>query len=266
MTRPPSNRTAGDGIRAVGRAMAIFDAFDEQHATLSLQTIGQRIGMPKTTTFRLVQSLEVAGFLVRVENQQYALSMKLVRLAGLVRSTLSLRETARPVMLDVNERTGETVTLNTLIGLNRACIEVVETPAPLMHIVRPGEHLSLTHGATGRILLAHLDAARQSGALASVPPRERPAILREVALFRGQGWAVTSGQRIPGVTAVAVPLFDLTDAVSSCLALTGPSVRMDPRLAEFTEIMREAGRAVSDRLGGRPPVTRQAPLRELAGA
>ena len=243
----------GDGIRAVGRAMAIFDAFDEQHPALSLQTISQRIGMPKTTTFRLVQSLESAGFLVRGDNQQYALSMKLVRLAGLVPSTLGLREAARPTMIEVNEKTGETITLNKRIDFIRVCIELVETPSPLMHIVRPGEHLPLLHGATGRVLLAYMDPAQQRRVLAGLPTAERAAAKAELATFQLQGYGQTRGQRVPGVTAIAVPLFDLKDRIEACLALTGPSVRVDNHLPDFIALMLRAGRQVSDRLGGRSP-------------
>ena len=76
-------------IRAVGRALAIFDAYDNEHLSLSLQEIAERIRMPKTTAFRLVNTLERAGFLVRMDNQQYCLSLKMARLGGLVRSTLS---------------------------------------------------------------------------------------------------------------------------------------------------------------------------------
>ena len=73
-------------IRAVGRALAVFDAYDNDHLSLSLQEIAERIRMPKTTAFRLVNTLERAGFLVRMDNQQYCLSLKMARLGGLVRA------------------------------------------------------------------------------------------------------------------------------------------------------------------------------------
>ena len=115
-------------IRAVGRALAIFDAFDNDHTSLSLQEIGERIKMPKTTAFRLVATLERAGFLIRMDNQQYCLSLKLARLGGMVRSTLSVRDVARPVMLEVNQATSETITLNSIVGNERMVLEVVDTP------------------------------------------------------------------------------------------------------------------------------------------
>ena len=33
-------------IRAVGRALAIFDAFDNEHLSLTLQDLAERIGEP----------------------------------------------------------------------------------------------------------------------------------------------------------------------------------------------------------------------------
>src|SRR5512140_343119 len=113
-------------IRAVGRALAIFDAYDNEHLSLSLQEIAERIQMPKTTAFRLVNTLERTGFLIRMDNQQYCLSLKLARLGGLVRSTLSIREIARAVMFQVNEQTSETITLNTVVDTNRMVLEVVD--------------------------------------------------------------------------------------------------------------------------------------------
>ena len=242
-------------IRAVARALAIFDAYDNEHLGLSLQEIAERIRMPKTTAFRLVNTLERAGFLVRLDNQQYCLSLKMARLGGLVRSTLSIREIARPVMLQVNEQTSETITLNTIVGFDRMVLEVVDTPAPLMSMARPGQQMPLYLGASSRILLAHMEAdelARIVKANAKAPDFDRAVFDRELARFRRQGYALTRGQRVSGLTAIAVPIFDIAGKVRHCLALTGPSIRVDPRDQELAEIMMSAGRDVSNRLGASP--------------
>lgn len=244
-------------IRAVGRALAIFDAFDNDHLSLTLQEIGERIRMPKTTAFRLVNTLERAGFLIRMDNQQYCLSLKLVRLAGMVRSTLSIRDIARPIMAEVNRQTSETMTLNTIAGTERIVLEVVDTPAPLMSMARPGQHMPLLYGASSRILMAHMSGAELEQVLqtttADVADFDRGALDRELARFRRQGYALTRGQRVPGLTAIAVPVFDINGLVRHCLALTGPSVRVDLRDLDFAEIMMAAGRDLSIRLGANLP-------------
>lgn len=241
-------------IRAVGRALAIFDAYDNDHLSLSLQEIAERIKMPKTTAFRLVNTLERAGFLIRLDNQQYCLSLKLARLGGLVRSTLSIREIARPVMLQVNEQTTETITLNAIVGNDRMVLEVVDTPAPLMSMARPGQHMPLLTGAASRIMMAYMEPAELERVLQANadPTLDRAALERELARYQRQGCALTRGQRVPGLTAIAVPIFDLQGKVRHSLALTGPSVRIDPKDHELADIMIAAGHDVSNRLGAAP--------------
>ena len=239
-------------IRAVGRALAIFDAFDQQHLSLTLQEISERIRMPKTTTFRLVNTLELAGFLIRLENQKYCLSLKLVRLAGLVRSTSNICEIARPVMAEVNRQTSETITLNTINDYDRLCLEVVDTPSPLMSMVRPGQSIPLLLGASGRILMAHMSKDELENLLkvtAAKVALDRAALDRELSRFRRQGYALSRGQRVPGLTAIAVPIFDIKGRVQHSLALTGPSIRVDPKDSDFIEILMAAGHDISTRLG-----------------
>ena len=238
-------------IRAVERALAIFDAFDHEHQSLTLQEVGERIGMPKATTFRLVNTLHNSGFLVRLEGQRYSLSLKIVRLAGLVRSTISIRDIARPTMIEVSEKTGETVTLNARLGRERICIDVVETPAPLMTIVKPGEHVSLLFGATARLLLAYMPDPEIDAVIAADAPAnfDAAALKAQLAEYRRKGYAHTSNQRVAGVTAVAVPLFDVEEQVHHSLAITGPSVRMDPRIDDLVSLMLGGGKQISSLLG-----------------
>jgi DNA-binding IclR family transcriptional regulator len=242
-------------IRAVGRALAIFDAFDNEHLSLSLQEIAERIRMPKTTAFRLVNTLERAGFLIRMDNQQYCLSLKVARLGGLVRSTLSIREIARPIMLEVNRQTQETITLNTVMGTDRMVLEVVDTPSPLMSMARLGQHMPLLLGASARVIMAYMEPdelERVLKANAKVAEIDRPALERELARFRKQGYALSRGQRVPGLTAISVPLFDINGKVRNSLSLTGPSIRVDPIDLDLAEIMMTAGRDISTRLGASP--------------
>lgn len=235
--------------RAVSRALAIFDAFDRDHLGLTLQEIGERIGMAKATTFRLVNTLEREGYLVRRQNHRYCLSLKIVRLAGLVEETMTVREAARSAMHDLARRTGETITLSSRVHDERIVIDVVDTPSPLMAVVRPGERYGLLWGAASRVLFAHMPESERLDLLASLEPDMREAMAGELRAVMASGFGVTSGQRVPGLTAIAVPVFDHSGAAGTCLSLSGPTVRVEPREAEFVALLKEAGRTVSARLG-----------------
>src|SRR2546428_14105982 len=110
-------------MRGGGRIFAILESFTAERPSLTLQEIADRIELPKSTTFRIVQSLERAGYLVRLEDQKYCLSFRFTRLAGLVKRTLGIREIARPIMVELADQTKETVSIHTLSGRNPVCID-----------------------------------------------------------------------------------------------------------------------------------------------
>ena len=53
-------------MRSVQRILAILESFTAEDNCLSLHEIAGRIALPKSTTFRLVQSLEESGYLIRL--------------------------------------------------------------------------------------------------------------------------------------------------------------------------------------------------------
>jgi len=237
-------------IRVVGRALSILEAFTPEHSSLSLMEIGDRTKLSKATTYRLVSCLDEAGYLVRLENQQYCLSLKLLALGGVVRSTLSIRDLARPIMAELVKDTGETITLNTVLGDERLCIEVFDTPAPLMTIVKQGERAPLIRGATGKCLLAYMDKARIGRLARDMSARDREQLYRQLERFRQQGYALTKGERVPGVTAISVPIHDIEQRAHYTLSVTGPSVRIDPNRPKLIAAMLAAGGKLSVQLGG----------------
>ena len=240
---------------AAARALAIIDAFDEASTALTMQEISERIGVPKATVFRLLETLETGGFLLRHDDQRYSLSLKFLRLAGLVPRAASLRAIARPKLEELSALTGETATLNTVLGHERVCIEAVNTWAPLMAIARVGDRVPLLFGATNRILLAFMDDAHRTTALDELERTHtfnRSALERELRQFRDQGYALTRNQRVNGITAIAVPLFSADGHAENCLALTGPGVRVQPREAELIKIVCAVGAEITQRLGGKP--------------
>ncbi|MEI9805613.1 MAG: IclR family transcriptional regulator [Pseudolabrys sp.] len=241
-------------IRAVERAFAIFEAFDPEHTMLTLQEIGKRIGLSKATTYRLVNCVHDLGYLVRLEDNRYCLSLKLTRLSGMVRSTIGIRDIARPIMLDLVRKSGETVTLNTIANGQRLCIEVFDTPAPLMSIVRQGEQMPLLQGATGKILLAYLGKAEFEKIFRETAATQRPnrAILeKQLAQYRKQGYAHTTSERVQGVTAISVPLREMNGQVRYCISITGPAIRVDLHADEFIALLLNASKVVSSQMGAR---------------
>lgn len=240
-------------MRGVQRTMAVFDCFTPERMSLTLQEIADTLGLAKSTTFRIVQSLEKTGYLIRLEDQKYCLSFRFTRLAGMVISTLSIRQVARPMMMELARLTNETITLNVASGRDRTCIDVIDTPSPLMSLARPGQHVLLDHkGATAKTIMAHLpraDMDKRAAQAAKALGRKRSEILADLAQIRKDGYCVSHGERVLGLSAMAAPIWETDGTVNYCIAITAPTVRMKPKIDEFVRHLLKTTRDISRRLG-----------------
>ena len=239
-------------MRSVERVLSIFDCFTRERTSLTLQEIADRINLPKSTTYRLVDSLKKSGYLVRLDNLKYCLSFRFTLLSGLVHGTLDLRNTARPIMRELSVQTNETVTLNMISGAYRVCIEVMDAPSPLMSVTKPGERVRLGAGATAKTLIAALSKSQLRELLPSAireSGSKRSELLRELEIIRRQGFAVSHSQIVLGLTAISAPVKSWMEEVPHAVTLAGPSVRLRPRQRSLVSLVTAAAAEISKCLG-----------------
>jgi DNA-binding IclR family transcriptional regulator len=242
-------------MRSVQRILAILESFTSAKNSLTLQEIADRIELPKSTAFRIIGSLEQAGYLVRLEDQRYCLSFRFIRLAGLVKSTLGIREIARPIMLELAEQTQETVAIHTVIGSNRVCIDSLATSSSTLRIVMPpGEQIPLLAGSGSKTLMAYLPKNQLLPVVATAArsaKRTQADLLAELARVRNQGYAVSHGERLLGMSAISAPIWDVNEEVHYCLTVNGPSVRIQMREKEYTTLVIRGAADISRQYGGK---------------
>jgi DNA-binding IclR family transcriptional regulator len=241
-------------MRSVERTLAVFESFTPAKSALSLQEIADRIELPKSTAFRIVGSLEQAGYLVRLEDQRYCLSFRFTRLAGLVRSTLDIRAIARPAMMELAERTKETVAIHMAVGRSRVCIDSVATaPSQLRSVMQPGEQIPLQLGSASKTLLAFMPPAEVAPIIASIArstKRTQAEIQAQLDEIRQQGFAVSHGERLLGLSAISAPVWDANGEARHCITVNGPSVRIQMHEKEFTKLVKKAAADISRQYGG----------------
>jgi DNA-binding IclR family transcriptional regulator len=201
-----------------------------------------------------VQSLERAGYLVRLEDQQYCLSFRFTRLAGLVRGTLGIREISRPFMTELAETTKETVSLHTISGPNRVCIDSITTvTAPLRAVVQAGEQIPLQGGSASKVLMAYMSKADLTPLLPAATKatkQTRAAFLEELQRIRENGYAVSHGERLVGISAISAPIKGVDGQVHYCLSVGAPSVRIQMHEKNFIKLVVEAALNISRQFGG----------------
>lgn len=247
-------------IQAIMRAAQILELLSNRGA-LGIRSIGRTLQMDKTTVQRVLQTLEVAGFVARdpldgkysTSGHLLELGQRGIRHSHLVRRTL-------PHLEELHRRTGETVLLSTMAGSSLVYVarvpeqppaqasEDIETPS------RVGFRIPIHCTAAGKVFLAHLPEAErrrlyeQTG-FPRVTPHSIPdaeQLEAELQQVRQQGWAESRGELRDGLWGVAAPLLDHRGQPIAAVALAVPFRRAgDQRRQDLGAIVRRVVSVIS---------------------
>ncbi|EXX90688.1 IclR family transcriptional regulator [Paenibacillus darwinianus] len=249
----PDDKTKdNESLRTVQRAIDILNCFSFEQAELSLTEIANKIDLAKSTTTRLLATLENNGFVQKNPNSlKYKLGHRLYYLGSISGRSIKVRQVAKPIMDDLRDFTKETVNLHVLEQHYRVCIEQSEGVMSIRHLVRIGERLPLWAGAGGKAILAYQGEAFQESILQTVDNGPKLQKLRaELATIASEHFTSSMDEREVGLAAVASPIFDVNGEVKASLSVSGPSVRFsEERIMLLKDHVGEAAKKISMMMG-----------------
>ncbi len=255
-----ANSIGGTGVRAVGRALEILLAWRDGETELSAAELLTRVKLSRPTLYRLLYTLEGAGFVRAVgEPQRFRLGPSVAQLARVWGTTkdapVDIPTAAQPMMRALWESTAETVGVFVADGIDRVCVAELASPQALSFKRGVGHRERLMLGASGRTILAHLphapsDLRRYAKDLPLRNKLDLQAYAAELDATRKRGWAVSRSELIEGAVAMAAPFFQAGGQVAGSLAVFGPSVRLDHgRVKNICELLTGQARLLSAALG-----------------
>jgi IclR family transcriptional regulator, KDG regulon repressor len=243
-------------VQIVHRIAGVLKAFGKQ-GLLGITDLANATGLPKSTTHRLVTALVNEGLIVQDEDShKYALSLRITALGASILSSLTVRTSARPILMELRDQTHESVHLAVLEGLESVIIDTEDSYYFVRAVNVPGQHLPAHAVSTGKVLLAyqwdvrlreilgHAQLARYTERTITDPH----LLHEELRNVRARGYAVSCGEMEEGVDAVAAPVFDHLGAVVASVSIGGPSERCRPRQFELIGAVTRAGQQVTQAL------------------
>jgi DNA-binding IclR family transcriptional regulator len=171
----------------------------------------------------------------------------MLQLGMLARRQLSGEDLIAPPLLDLVRQTGESITFSILDMPYRICAYVLEAPSDLRHVVQVGARYPLHLGAAGTAILAHLPPSLIESVCKNegLSKAEIANVKRELAQASRVGWIVTTGERVPGATSIAAPVF-VGEAIYGSVAVVGPSARMSPLMDRHRPAVQKAAKSLTD--------------------
>ena len=232
---PADTAESARSLTSVGKALAILDAFDGAASLIGISEIARRSGLPKSTAYRLVASLNEQGYVER-RGVRYCLGKRLFELGNQVLwcRPRNLRDTALPYMCELFTLTQRTVHLAVLDETDVLYIEKLQAHEQPDVPTRVGGRVSARTTALGKAMLAFSPPSMVEAAL-RVPPALRtkysivvPEVFhQELAEVRRVGIAFDREEVRLGLTCVAAPILRRGTAVGA-ISISGPSGGFDP--------------------------------------
>ncbi len=264
MTKIPA---ATRPTQTVERALSLLDVLAESTRPMNLKEISQRSQLNATTCLRLLRTLELNHYVVRLpESGQYRLGGKILTLAYAMESQLDIRTIARPVLQELSLAIGESAGLIIRQGNEGIVIERAAGPSALRHVTGIGYRGPLYCTSAGKVLLAWSEPEWRERYLANeilhqLTPTtitSRSALEVQLEQIRESGYATDYGEREEGLVAIAAPVRDAADHVVASIGVSGPAERMpDELMPEFIRRLVLGAEEISIQLGWSPVTSRE---------
>jgi DNA-binding IclR family transcriptional regulator len=180
------------------------------------------------------------------------LSPKIYELGMVAVDQFDIRTVIFGFMSEIVKKTEESTALYIRHNFQRICIEKLESPHDLRRVVTLGRSLPLCVGSSGKVLLAWMSYKLQQSYLDDLkknPPeyfkKNFDQFEKELSEIKKQGFAISSGERVPDSISASVPIFQISGEVLA-LTVMGPSVRINSnKLQGMIDIIKEVSNKVS---------------------
>ncbi len=257
----PAATNGGGQVQSLTRALGLMRKLAEQRGGIALHDLAQRVGLPPSTTHRLLTTLKQNGMVADNGQGRWLVGVEAFVVGSAFVRDRNVAELARPLMQQLMRECGETVNLAIADDGQAVYLAQVECEQMMRVFSRPGVRVPMHSSAVGKVLLAAMADDEVAEILhAHGLPRitertiDTPERLRaELAEVRRRGYAVDDEEHALGVRCVAAPIRDEHGAALAALSLSGPLPRIgDQRLPLLGSRLIDSAAAITVALGGRP--------------
>jgi IclR family mhp operon transcriptional activator len=220
--RPPiahdeSSRESTRPVRALNRGLEVLTELNRLERA-AINTLAAAVGLPRTTTYRILETLRLAGYVERdAHDDCYRPTIMVRALSDGFDDEALIAHIAKPLLATLGEQIVWPVSVATPSGSNMMIRETTDATSPLaLERYSAGVRLPMLASAAGRAYLAFCGAAQREALLdmlarSSLPEdrlaRNRIEVERLLNETRTQGFGMAHrARRVSEETSLAIPM------------------------------------------------------------
>jgi IclR family KDG regulon transcriptional repressor len=217
----------------VERALGLLATFSTAEPELSLTELSSRLDLSPSTTYRLLMTLQNAGYVEHhSQSGRYSLGVACLDLGSVFMSQLDLRDRVLPMLETLRENCKETIHLAVLDRKKMEVIylEKLEGLLPIgMMGSRVGGRAPAHCTGLGKCLLAYLPDVEVRDFYLSNGMRsytdhtitDTDQLLFQLAQIRERGYAIDNVEHEPDVKCLAAPVWNHRQVVVASVSVSG---------------------------------------------
>lgn len=227
---------------SLAKGFRVLEVFDANEPELTLSQIATRAELDPGTTFRLVKTLVMLGYLQPAESKKYRLSLKVLDLGFNALGRMDIHAVVRPILRSLVGPVNEAASVAAMDGSDLVYLERVQLPLGRLGITqRVGARVPAYCTAVGHAILAYLPMeerlqvlnARERKKLTPNTPVSIAEIESRLQKVRELGYALSDQDTVIGVRVIAAPIFDADNRPWAAISAAAPW--MASSLQEFVE-------------------------------
>lgn len=245
--------------KSVLRVVSVLKSFGPDNLELSAAEIRRKAGIPKTTVYRILPSLDASGFLEHSpETGKYRIGPGLYMLGSLYLATTDILKAAEPVVKTLNDLSGEAVSVSILDKDTVIFVMTRESKYAFRLHVHVGSTLPAYASAMGKALLSELTEAEIERLFPEerLRPITRKTVATRTALkllleqIRKTGISFDREGSYEGAEGIAAVIRDAGGKAVASMAITVPLLRLNQSVRErLATLIKLGSDLISYRLG-----------------
>lgn len=228
-------------VPGLERGLRILAEFSPREPVLGAPELSKRLGIPRTTVFRLLQTLESLGFLERADkDRNYRLGVAVLRLGFEYLSSLELTDLGLPVIDSLRDATGFTAHIVIRDGRDVVFVAKAQNAGNAFGSVRvnvgtrlPAHATTHGHVLMGDLSLAQLRALYPERALERVTkatPETVDALFNVIRDDARRGYGIGNSAFERDISVVTAPVRNEASRIVAVVTVTVPRPEIDAAL------------------------------------
>jgi DNA-binding IclR family transcriptional regulator len=246
-------------IPVIDRMMEILGQLERHVGGLNIRELAQSLKLPRTTVYRIMNTLQRHEVVRRDDDGVYHLGRRLLALAAHTSTRYSdakLAMTCQPFIDKLAAELGEGIKLSIIDEDGAMVLAAAQGRREYALTVAAGQRMPIHASAAGKLILAY-----QSGEIIDYWLNQQlpaytsrtitdPAKLRaEMASIKRAGWASDEGETAPSIHAVATPIFARGGELVAAISVPFLAGAPPERVADIRSAAIRTALAASEALG-----------------